>query len=210
MVPQTRKIDNLRIYKIPDEVIKLIKETTKNRKSSRKQKEKSSSSCIDTFTQSFMLASPLPPFLDVLTLPLLYFSWCFYTCVNSCYFTGVWVTACFHIIFHTVRVLQPVLIVFPWFMNDSKYLQVSRKLLIILGNFNSAVVSMISILRPISTSASLFHRYFQTVLSDQTIFDIYVIIKFRKTFALWQGLGICRCLRFLWFSLRAVLKRQNS
>ena len=48
-------------------------------------------------------------------------------------------------------------------VSDNKSLQVSRTLLIILADFNSAVVFMVSILPLISSSASPFSRVLETV-----------------------------------------------
>ena len=77
---------------------------------------------------------------------------------------------------------------FNWWLfhkcrNDSKFLLVSRTLLSILADFNSAVVWMISILPLNPNSSNLFPRSLRTITSVPTTFDITVTFMFHSFFS---------------------------
>ena len=66
-----------------------------------------------------------------------------------------------------------IIIITNWILSDSKTPQVFRTLLIILGDFRSAIVGMILIL-PLIRSSSIFFRFLDIVPRAPTMNDITV------------------------------------
>ena len=78
---------------------------------------------------------------------------------------------------------QHQLMVFHWSLSDSKSPQVSRMLLSILADLNNAVVCMVLILSPISSSSSPLFKLLDTVPSTMTIIFITVTFMFYSFFS---------------------------
>ena len=87
----------------------------------------------------------------------------------------------FLIILHPAIFLH-LLMVFHWSLSDSKSPLVSRTFQSILTNFSCAVVGMVSILRQISSSLSLFSMFLGIVPRALTIIGTIVISMLHRLF----------------------------
>ena len=125
------------------------------------------------------------------------------------------ITSSHYVLFHYLTLCDffiPVLTGgFPWRPSDCKPPHVSRTLLSILVDLNSAVVWMNSILFVISSSSSLLVRPLRTVPKATTTTGINVTIMFHSFFS-----SVTRpkywsiFFHFLLFSLSNLLERQNA
>ena len=103
------------------------------------------------------------------------------------------------IIFFTRFSYQHYLIVFYWYLSDSRSPQVTRTLLSILVGLNNAVVTIVLIHPQFSISSNLLTNVFGTVQIALAITVITITLMSNNIFVLWQGLSIYFSFRFHWF-----------
>ena len=106
------------------------------------------------------------------------------------------------------KVFQPV--VFHRSLSDYKFPNFSMTLQSALTDFNSAVVSMVSVLPLIYYSSNLVSNLLLIFPCSSVTIGITVTLMFHSFLVLWQGPSICQSFCFLLFSLCFPLKQQNN
>ena len=86
---------------------------------------------------------------------------------------------------------QRSLMVFHWISSDSTSSQVSRTLLSILANLNTAVVWMVSSRPPILNSSCPLPKPLEIILSASIFTGITVTFIFHSFLLIWQDPSIC-------------------